>query len=403
MSGRPDVVVLDNGGYSCKAGVGGQANPLTVPNCAIKPKRERRFFVADQISSILDFSQVTYRRPCEKGYITDWALEGEIWDRVYKGVVRRDPSACGLLVTEPVCNLRSLSRQMDEVAFEKFGVASFCRAPAPSLALYRLRAKEEGKRRLSETYTCVVDVGYSHTTIVPFVEEAPVNYAIRRVQVGGKLLTNYLKEVVSYRAFNVMDETHLINHVKESMCRVSLDYKSELEGCRSDPDRLRAVYAMPDHQDGKSVGRVLSAEAAAAALDSDEVQTLTLGNERITVPELLFRPNLIGIEQAGIGEAVVQAISACHKDIQGLLYANIRVIGGTARFPQFIDRLRKEIRACAPSQHMVSVRAEREPELTAWRGGSNMVATGIYEQLCVRKAEYQEYGSDGCRRRFFWY
>ena len=49
---------------------------------------------------------------------------------------------------------------------------------------------------MSETYSVVVDVGYSFSHVVPFVEETPVNHAIKRVNVGGKLLTNYLKVVL---------------------------------------------------------------------------------------------------------------------------------------------------------------------------------------------------------------
>lgn len=35
----------------------------------------------------------------------------------------------------------------------------------------------------------------------------------RRLNVGGKLLTNYLKEVVSYRQWNMMDEFKIIDQV----------------------------------------------------------------------------------------------------------------------------------------------------------------------------------------------
>jgi actin-related protein len=39
---------------------------------------------------------------------------------------------------------------------------------------------------------------------------------IRRVNVGGKLLTNYLKELVSYRQWNMMDEFLLMNQVQQA-------------------------------------------------------------------------------------------------------------------------------------------------------------------------------------------
>lgn len=36
---------------------------------------------------------------------------------------------------------------------------------------------------------------------------------MRRLNIGGKLLTNYLKELVSYRQWNMMDEYLLMNQV----------------------------------------------------------------------------------------------------------------------------------------------------------------------------------------------
>ena len=54
-----------------------------------------------------------------------------------------------------------------------------------------------------------------------------IAHGVRRVNVGGKLLTNYLKEVISYRAWNMMDETHLVNEVKEALCYCSMDFAGE--------------------------------------------------------------------------------------------------------------------------------------------------------------------------------
>ena len=56
--------------------------------------------------------------------------------------------------------------------------------------------------------------------------------SVIRVDVGGKLLTNQLKELVSYRQWNMMDETYVMNDVKESCCYVSSNFKQDLEICR---------------------------------------------------------------------------------------------------------------------------------------------------------------------------
>jgi len=51
------------------------------------------------------------------------------------------------------------------------------------------------------------------------------------VDVGGKLLTNHLKELVSYRQWNMMDETSIVNDVKEKCCFLSQDFERDLEIC----------------------------------------------------------------------------------------------------------------------------------------------------------------------------
>jgi actin-related protein 6 len=94
----------------------------------------------------------------------------------------------------------------------------------------------------------IVDSGFSFTHVVPLMEGKVVWSAVkrsvaliypnelyltqRRLDVGGKLLTNQLKELVSFRQWNMMDETYIMNHVKETCCFVTQDFKKELEICR---------------------------------------------------------------------------------------------------------------------------------------------------------------------------
>jgi actin-related protein 6 len=59
--------------------------------------------------------------------------------------------------------------------------------------------------------------------------------AIRRINVGGKLLTNQLKEIVSFRYWDMMDETYLMNEVKETCYYVSQDLTRDLDICKNNP------------------------------------------------------------------------------------------------------------------------------------------------------------------------
>ena len=48
---------------------------------------------------------------------------------------------------------------------------------------------------------------------------------------GGKLLTNLLNELISYKEVNLQGETHLVNEMKEQVCYVAKDFQEELEIC----------------------------------------------------------------------------------------------------------------------------------------------------------------------------
>lgn len=49
------------------------------PNAVAKVKGERATLVGPEISDAVDMSALTLRRPVDRGYVVDWALQKEIW------------------------------------------------------------------------------------------------------------------------------------------------------------------------------------------------------------------------------------------------------------------------------------------------------------------------------------
>lgn len=60
---------------------------------------------------------------------------------------------------------------------------------------------------------------------------------------------------------------------------------------------------------------------------------ITIGNERFRCPEVLFNPNMIGMEAVGIHDTTFNSIMKCDVDIRKDLYNNIVLSGGTTMFP----------------------------------------------------------------------
>jgi actin-related protein 6 len=106
----------------------------------------------------------------------------------------------------------------------------------------------------------------------------------------------------------MMDETFVMNEVKEACCYVTPDLKADLEACRcvgnsvSDVKCLnvsRSVntssksivqeYILPDFS-SRQMGRIRRIGEDLGEHD----QIMHMGNERFIVPEVLFRPDDIG-------------------------------------------------------------------------------------------------------------
>ncbi|CAI5528908.1 unnamed protein product, partial [Closterium sp. Naga37s-1] len=270
------VVVLDNGGATCKIGFGGEAEPVKViPNFVAKAKGLKRPFVADLVDTCPDIKGLGVLRPVDRGYVVKWDLQRTIWDRAFSGILKVQPSSTSLLVSEPLFTLPGIQRSMAELAFEHFAFRSYLPVPSPVLA-YRhesstLRdspppptpsllatssaaaassASAAASSAMAVEAGCglVVDAGFSFTHAVPIWNNRPLLQAVRRMNVGGKALTNVLKEAVSYRAWNMMDETLIMDHAKEQLCFVSLFPTRHLPLARKrDASNIfRAEYLLPD-------------------------------------------------------------------------------------------------------------------------------------------------------------
>ena len=273
------VVVLEFGGGALRsgwasAGAAGAA-PRAMPAVVAKAKGERKPFVGDQLSACADVSQLVLRRAHEGGIVTNWEMLRQLWERalllpagnVPAGGAKRkdgaltkvDVGAATLLVSEPVLDLPACQASLAELAMKTFGFAAVAAVPAALMAHYG--AVRQGAVAAAAGHTpphtaaetrcsLVVDAGFSATHAVPVFGDRIVRAAVRRANVGGKTMTNYLKELVSYRAVNMMDEYYIIDDVKEKLCFVSADVREDLLLSKKGPGgRLspyRATYVLPD-------------------------------------------------------------------------------------------------------------------------------------------------------------
>ncbi|CAN0918261.1 Actin-related protein 6, partial [Linum grandiflorum] len=388
-----NVVVLDNGGGLIKAGHAGDSDPTTViPNCLYRPLSSKKFIHPSPLNpssaTTEDLTSAAVRRPIDRGYLINPELEREIWSHLFS-LLRISPPNSGLLLTEPLFSLPSIQRSTDELVFEDFGFASLHVAdPAKLVHVYEASRRPE---RLVSRAQCsvVVDCGFSFTHAVPVYQNVALGYAAKRIDLGGKALTNYLKELVSYRSVNVMDQSFIIDDVKERLCFVSLDVSRDLQiARRRGKDNLfKCTYVLPDGithtkgfvKDPEEANRYLTLthDGPSSDLSTNEADDhrrdpaerkktdltkneFDLTNERFLVPEMLFHPVDLGLNQAGLAECIVRAINSCSPLLHPVLYESIILTGGSTLFPRFAERLELELRPLVPEDYQVKIITQEE-------------------------------------------
>jgi len=376
-------IVFDIGAESIRVGNNTSEEPLTFRNLLARPKKRKRIYVANEIDELENFFDLTVVRPFERGYMCSSEHQQQILNNICR---RMKPSSTNAIVTEPFFNFEKIQSSMDEIFFEQHGFAGLVRQPAPKLATYAKIPDFDNKACM------VLDTGFSFSHSAAIYDGCVLTQSVRRVDVGGKLLTNYLKEVISFKSVNLMDDFLLVDHIKKACCKCALSYDASLKQIKDNRDYVK--YLLPSAEE--KVGRIKNDNKPLTEYD----QTVRLKSEQINVPEVLFNPGLIHMKQCGIAEAVIQSIEALPKAFKDFMPNNILLVGGNVNFKGFKERMEVELRKYFPDHVPVRIFAEEKPEFTAWKGAAQFTTTQDFHEMLVTRKEYFEYGPNICYRKW---
>jgi len=208
--------------------------------------------------------------------------------------------------------------------------------PGPQLAAYGI---DSPSSNLPAECMLVVDSGFSHTTVTPLIDKRPVQSAMRRLDLGGKHLTNHLIELLGVRELDLKDDPWIANELKELCCFVSTDFRTDMERTWRnhvmDPS-IAVDCQLPNYEDIFKVERRPYTTKDAHA---NSKGLISLGNERFQVPELLFKPGDIGMAEDGLPQLIVKCINQLPAGLHPAMFSNIVVTGGNTQMSGFVERL----------------------------------------------------------------
>ncbi|KAA8906705.1 actin family [Sphaerosporella brunnea] len=358
-------VVIDNGSGTIKAGFAGEDLPKTFFSSFVgRPKHTRVLagalegdvFIGQRAQDLRGLLKIKY--PLEHGIITDWDDMERIWQYIYSEELKTLSEEHPVLLTEAPLNPRTNRDTAAQIFFETFNVPALFMSIQAVLALYAS----------GRTTGIVLDSGDGVSHAVPVYEGFAMPSAIRRIDVAGRDVTEHLQTLLrkSGAIFHTSAEKEVVRMIKEKTCFVALDPKKEEKEWAGGGAGRMEDYKLPDGN------------------------TLRLGSERFRAPEILFDPELIGLEYPGVHQIVVDAINRTDMDLRKALFGNIVMSGGSTLTKGFGDRLLSEVRRLAVKDMKIKIFAPPERKYSTWIGGSILAGLSTFRKMWVSIDDWHE-------------
>lgn len=280
-----------------------------------------------------------------------------------------------MLLTEPPLNPRSNRDIGAQLMFEAFNVPALYMSIQAVLSLYAS----------GRTTGVVLDSGDGVSHAVPVFEGFAIPNSIRRIDVAGRDVTEQM-QLLLRKAGHVLHtsaEKEVVRMIKEKVCYVSLDPKREEKEWMNSyhkSDAKAVDYALPDGHKIK-VRWLSRAHPLERVLALTCIVPLQIGQERYRAPEILFDPELIGLEYPGVHQIVQDAITRTDLDLRKSLYLNIVLSGGSTLCKNFPDRLMREIKRLAVEDMKIRISAPAERKYTTWIGGSILAGLSTFRKV----------------------
>eukprot|EP01001_Neometanema_parovale_P006616 NODE_2966_length_1305_cov_360.430626_g2817_i0.p1 GENE.NODE_2966_length_1305_cov_360.430626_g2817_i0~~NODE_2966_length_1305_cov_360.430626_g2817_i0.p1 ORF type:complete len:377 (-),score=130.60 NODE_2966_length_1305_cov_360.430626_g2817_i0:114-1244(-) len=369
------ALVCDNGSGMVKAGFAGDDAPRCVfPSIVGRPKQEGAMMgTAKKDAYIGDDAQAKrgvlfIKYPIDHGVVTNWDDMEKIWHHTFFNELRVAPEDHSTLLTEAPMNPKTNREKMTQIMFETFNVPALYVSIQAVLSLY-----SSGR-----TTGIVMDAGDGVSHTVPIYEGYSLPHAVQRLDMAGRDMTEYMMKLLTERGIQLSTsaEKEIVRDIKEKLCYVALDFDEEMS-LASSSSSIEKDYEMPD-------GNIIQ-----------------VGAERFRCPEALFKPTSIGREFPGIAETTFISINKCDIDVRKDLYANIVLSGGTTMYEGLPERMSKDITNLAPNAMKIKVVAPPERKYSVWIGGSILASLSTFQNMWIKKDEYDEAGPTIVHRKCF--
>ena len=368
-------IIIDIGSGEIKAGFSGEEKPkVTFNNYFGEPKYKkiiRTFdnetkekteqYIGEDCDKYLGLIKLRY--PVIHGSFENESDILTIFSHIFTklGLNSQEIKEHPVLITEPILNPSKNREQITHTLVDNLGVPGIFFASQPLLSLFSTSATSGTVLESGEgvTQSCVVYEGYS----------IPSSY--ERYNYGGKDVTEFLRDLLKKKGYHFYNSTELkiINDIKENLCYLQINKRND--SYKKTNHIKSSPYYLPDGSN------------------------ISIGEERILAPELLFNPEYTGKEYLGFTDMIISSINRIDIDLKKSSYENIWLSGGNTSFKELDGKLVNELKNKLGKDYRINIFENEKinPKYRCWVGGNIISTMEVFKTMWVTRYEWNEKGS----------
>lgn len=368
-------MIIDLGSGDIKAGFNGQERPKVLfKNQIGEPKYSKIIsnFNKDNNTPLKDIyigekcdlclSALKIRNPLEHGIFKNTEDILPIFSHIFTRLKldSEELKTHPILITESLLNPSKNRENIASILFENFDIPKIFFASQPILSLFATSNTTGTILESGEgvTQSCVVYEGYS----IPF--------SFERYDYGGGDVTKYLYTILQNLGFyfDTSAEYQIVKDIKEQLCFAC--QSDMIRNIKKESEFEKENYFLPD-------GNVIK-----------------LGEERILPPEILYNPELNGMEFPSFQKLVFNSISKVDMELRPKLYETILLSGGNTSIKGTGNKFYSEFKKLINPNMKIKIHTPKNPYLLCWTGGNVVSGLEIFKKMWISKEEWEEKGEE---------
>ena len=363
-------IIIDLGSNLIKVGFSGEQKPrLTINNYIgdIKYKKVLRIddnenkeknikYIGEDCDNMMGLVKLRY--PVKHGIFVDENDILHVFNYIFSRIdvkpdeLRDHP----ILVTEPLLNSYINRKNITKTLFDSLDIDKliFCSQPILSLLSTSNTSGIILESGEGVTQSCVICDGYA----------LPPSY--ERFDYGGGDITEYMKNLLNKKGccFDNSTDYRLVQEIKQNSCvflPIDVDEGAAKKALIKNPMH----YYLPDGTN------------------------ISIREERILAPKILFDPSIIGKEYLGLTDIILSSIDKVNVEIKKRTLDNIMISGGNTYMKGLEAKLNYELKNKLKNEK-ITVKSIKEPQFSCWLGGSIISTLETFKNMWVTKQEWQD-------------